>query len=53
MCLIKTQCEAGHENVSRHGIVHDHEVHANVIKHTMEVAQKIGFNILGVDYSPI
>lgn len=53
VCLIKPQFEAGPENVGKHGIVHDHEVHANVIKHTMKVAQKIGFNILGVDYSPI
>ncbi|MBC9719885.1 MAG: TlyA family RNA methyltransferase, partial [Lactobacillus sp.] len=53
VCLIKPQFEAGPENVGKHGIVHDHEVHANVIKHTMEVAQKIGFNILRVDYSPI
>ena len=53
VALIKPQFEAGPENVGKHGIVHDHEVHANVIKHTMEVAQKIGFNILRVDYSPI
>ena len=53
VCLIKPQFEAGPENVGKHGIVHDHDVHANVIKHTMQMAQKIGFNILGVDYSPI
>lgn len=53
VCLIKPQFEAGPENVGKHGIVHDHEVHKQVIEHTMQEAMKIGFNILGVDYSPI
>lgn len=53
VCLIKPQFEAGPENVGKHGIVHDHEVHRQVIQHTMDEAMKIGFNVLGVDYSPI
>ncbi|KRL89669.1 TlyA family RNA methyltransferase [Lactobacillus kalixensis] len=53
VCLIKPQFEAGPENVGKHGIVHDHEVHRQVIEHTMKEAMKIGFNVLGVDYSPI
>lgn len=53
VCLIKPQFEAGPENVGKHGIVHDHLVHKNVIEHTMQQAMKTGFNILGVDYSPI
>lgn len=53
VCLIKPQFEAGPENVGKHGIVHDHQVHAQVIKHTVKEALKIGFNVLGVDYSPI
>lgn len=53
VCLIKPQFEAGPENVGKHGIVHDHRVHAQVIKHTVQQALKIGFNVLGVDYSPI
>ncbi len=53
VCLIKPQFEAGPENVGKHGIVHDHEVHKDVIEHTMNEAMKIGFNVLGVDYSPI
>lgn len=53
VCLIKPQFEAGPENVGKHGIVHDHEVHQAVIEHTMQEAMKIGFNVLGVDYSPI
>ena len=53
VCLIKPQFEAGPENVGKHGIVHDHEVHKAVIEHTMQKALEIGFNVLGVDYSPI
>lgn len=53
VCLIKPQFEAGPEHVGKHGIVHDHEVHKQVIEHTMQEAMKIGFNVLGVDYSPI
>lgn len=53
VCLIKPQFEAGPENVGKHGIVHDHLVHQRVIEHTMASAMKIGFNVLGIDYSPI
>ncbi len=53
VCLIKPQFEAGPENVGKHGIVHNHDVHRQVIEHTMQQAMKIGFNVLGVDYSPI
>lgn len=53
VCLIKPQFEAGPENVGKHGIVRDHKVHESVIEHTMNSALKIGFDVLGIDYSPI
>lgn len=53
VCLIKPQFEAGPENVGKHGIVHDHAIHQAVIEHTMQKAMEIGFNVLGVNYSPI
>ncbi|WEV44299.1 TlyA family RNA methyltransferase [Lactobacillus sp. ESL0684] len=53
VCLIKPQFEAGPENVGKHGIVHDHDVHCQVIEHTINQALAIGFNVLAVDYSPI
>lgn len=53
VCLIKPQFEAGPENVGKHGIVHDHDVHCAVIEHTVAKAREIGFNVLDVDYSPI
>lgn len=53
VCLIKPQFEAGPENVGKHGIVRDHQVHLNVINHTIETARKVGFDVIGLDYSPI
>lgn len=53
VCLIKPQFEAGPENVGKHGIVRDHAVHRAVIQHTVNKALQIGFEVLGVDYSPI
>lgn len=53
VCLIKPQFEAGPENVGKHGIVRDHSVHCAVIKHTIQKAIQIGFNVLNIDYSPI
>ena len=53
ICLIKPQFEAGPEHVGKHGIVHDHAVHERVIAHTVKTALGLGFNVLGLDYSPI
>lgn len=53
VCLIKPQFEAGPENVGKRGIVHDHEIHRQVIDHTIDEAIKIGFNVLNVSFSPI
>lgn len=53
VCLIKPQFEAGPEHVGKNGIVRDHSVHEAVIKHTIEKALEIGFDVLGIDYSPI
>ncbi|KRL63969.1 TlyA family RNA methyltransferase [Lactobacillus psittaci] len=53
VCLIKPQFEAGPENVGKNGIVRDHAVHEAVVKHTIESALNIGFDVLGIDYSPI
>ncbi|MCI1290470.1 MAG: TlyA family RNA methyltransferase [Lactobacillus sp.] len=53
VCLIKPQFEAGPENVGKHGIVRDHTVHVAVINKIVQAALQIGFNVLGVDFSPI
>jgi len=53
VALIKPQFEAGRENVGKHGIVRDHSVHTGVLTDIVTFAQTAGYNVLGLDYSPI
>ncbi|MDO5132312.1 MAG: TlyA family RNA methyltransferase [Eubacteriales bacterium] len=53
VCLIKPQFEAGREKVGKKGVVRDPQVHAEVIEQTILTARKTGFEILGLDWSPI
>lgn len=51
--LIKPQFEAGRENVGKHGIVRDRKVHEEVLKNVLAMANAEGFNVKGLDFSPI
>ncbi len=53
VCLIKPQFEAGREKVGKKGVVRDIQVHKEVIHMVLDFAQSIGFNIQGLDYSPV
>ncbi len=53
VCLIKPQFEAGRESVGKNGIIRNHATHERVLIHTIDQARKIGFNVLGLDFSPI
>ncbi|MBQ7066275.1 MAG: TlyA family RNA methyltransferase [Lachnospiraceae bacterium] len=53
VCLIKPQFEAGREKVGKKGVVTDKSVHKEVIERIMEFAADMGFEILGLSYSPI
>lgn len=53
VCLIKPQFEAGKENVGKKGIVRDRKIHEQVIQKVIDFALTTGFNVLGLDYSPI
>ncbi|ETY74526.1 TlyA family RNA methyltransferase [Lactiplantibacillus fabifermentans] len=53
VALIKPQFEAGRENVGKHGIVREPSVHTEVLTDIVNFAQSAGFNVLGLDYSPI
>lgn len=52
-CLIKPQFEAGREKVGKKGVVRDKKVHREVIDMVMDYAISIGFEVLGLEYSPI
>lgn len=51
--LIKPQFEAGREHVGKKGVVKDPAVHVQVIEHVLEEAEKLGFTIKGLEFSPI
>ena len=53
VCLIKPQFEAGREQVGKHGVVRDKKVHAQVIEMIMDFASENGFEVCGLDFSPI
>ena len=53
VCLIKPQFEAGPENVGKKGVVRDKKVHTNVINDVILFTKAAGFDILGLDFSPI
>lgn len=53
VALIKPQFEAGREFIQKGGLVKKAEVHQMVIKRVGNNAQKLGFNIQGLTFSPL
>ena len=53
VCLIKPQFEAGREKVGKNGVVRDEATHREVVVEILKFAHQTGFEVLGLDYSPI
>lgn len=53
LCLIKPQFEAGREQVGKKGVVRDPAVHLEVLRAFLEHAEKAGFTVKGLTFSPI
>ncbi len=53
VCLIKPQFEAGREKVGRKGVVREPAVHEEVIGKVLDYACLLGFEVRGLDYSPV
>ena len=53
VCLIKPQFEAGKDKVGKKGVVREQSVHQEVIEKIFTLADSLGFQILGLEYSPI
>lgn len=53
VCLIKPQFEAGREKVGKKGVVRDKAVHREVIENVLSFASEAGFDVEGLDFSPI
>jgi len=53
VALIKPQFEAGREKVGKKGVVREPSVHREVIEEVTSFAQNNGFEVLGLEFSPI
>ncbi len=53
VCLIKPQFEAGRENIGKKGVVRDRSVHESVVEDITAFALEAGFDLSGLDYSPV
>lgn len=53
VALIKPQFEAGKDDVGKHGIVSDVNVHSRVINEVIDYAHQAHMSIKGLTYSPI
>ena len=53
VCLIKPQFEAGRGKIGKRGVVKDKKEHIRVIEKICGACTQTGFNVLGLDYSPI
>ncbi len=53
VCLIKPQFEAGKEKVGKKGVVRDLNVHKEVVENVVSLALDNGFDVLGLDFSPV
>jgi 23S rRNA (cytidine1920-2'-O)/16S rRNA (cytidine1409-2'-O)-methyltransferase len=53
LCLIKPQFEAGKENVGKKGVVREPKIHQMVLDNFVSLVKRLGFNILGLTFSPV
>lgn len=53
LCLIKPQFEAGREKVGKKGVVREKSTHVEVLQNFVELADSLGFRILGLTFSPV
>lgn len=53
LCLIKPQFEAGKENVGKKGVVRDPQVHEQVLRDFVELAEALSFTIRNITFSPV
>jgi len=53
ICLIKPQFEAGKGKVGKNGVVRDPTIHKEVLDAFLQNAEKSGFFVKGITYSPV
>ena len=53
LALIKPQFEAGKDRVGKNGVVRDPVVHEDVIARVLAAAERLGFVLRGLTFSPV
>ncbi len=53
VCLIKPQFEAGRDKVGKKGVVREPKIHCEVITNVCQEAERVGFTVLQLSFSPI
>ena len=53
VALVKPQFEAGRDQVGKKGIVKDPAIHKQVLQHIIQAAENEGYQLSGLDFSPI
>ncbi len=53
VCLIKPQFEAGKGLVGKKGVVKDSQIHQDIIVKVISFAEKLGFSVHGLTFSPV
>lgn len=53
VCLVKPQFEAGRDKVGKKGVVRDPRVHLEVLTHFLGHADRAGFTVKDITFSPI
>ena len=53
VCLVKQQFEEGREKVGKKDVARDKKVHVEVIENVVGYALSSGFELLGLDFSPV
>ena len=53
LCLIKPQFEAGRDKVGKKGVVREKSTHVEVLQGFVDLADSLGFAILGLTFSPV
>ncbi len=53
VCLVKPQFEAGRGYVGKKGVVRDPAVHRRVLEEVCDFAERLGFCVLGLTFSPV
>lgn len=53
VALVKPQFEAGRQKVGKKGVIKEAKVHVEVLDRILQHAAGLGFELLGLDYSPV